>query len=309
MRQISIKKKLPKYYKIYEQIYENPSIPLYQITKSTGISRSTVSRYLSEMYALSIMKGPMIFVKPAGNYHQYASLMKFEHSMTAYRRFHGFPHIVSRSLSSGSWNLLLLCEKQMNFSRLRGFREYVAEGAKGATCLSKVSFLDWESSLRKINDIVSSPKQKTILYEEISSNSWKEKEWNLYQKFKYNIRIQAMPVLKECGIRFQRYQTWSLQLSDVALIQPAFYPEGLDKYFMFDFLFKSEYQKQLAEILGMLPATSLFFSVGEHLFARLFLLNKWEHNDLFSLIFRLEEEGFFTDFSQAVVISRPEREV
>jgi hypothetical protein len=309
MRQISIKKKLLKYYKIYEQIYENPSVPLYQITKNTGISRSTVSRYLLEMYNLSIMKGPMIFVKPAGNYHQYASLMKFEHSMTAYRRFHGFPHIISRSLSSGSWNLLLLYEKQMNFSRLKGFQEYVAEGAKGVTYLSKVSFLDWESSLKKINDVVFPPKQKSILYEEIPSNPWKEKEWTLYHKFKYNIRIQAMPVLKECGVRFQKYQNWSLQLSDVALIQPAFYPEGLNKYFMFDFLFKSEHQKQLVEILGMLPATSLFFSIGNYLFARLFLLTKREHNDLFSLVFRLGEEKFFTDFCQAVVISTPERGV
>jgi hypothetical protein len=38
------------------------------------------------------------------------------------------------------------------------------------------------------------------LYEEIPAILWKKKEWTLYHKFKYTIRTQAMPILKECRI-------------------------------------------------------------------------------------------------------------
>ncbi len=302
MSRISIKKRLPKYHRIYEQIFENPSLPLYQMTKKTAISRSTLSRYYIEMYELSIMKGPMIFVKPAQNYHQYAYFLTFEQPFSTFNRFKEFPHVLSRNLVSGAWNLSLICDKFINFSVLEGFRHCILQGIKGVTWLSKVETLDWNISLEKMYSTLSSPKKKSVLYEEIPPLSWGEKEWILYQKFKDNVRGQAMPVLKEFGIRYERYQKWVLQLPDVAHIQPAFYPQGADQYFMLDFLFKSEYQKQLVDILGMLPSTSLFFSVDKYVWARLALLNKKQKDDLFSLIYRLGEEGFFTSSHQVLVV-------
>ncbi len=78
MNGIPRRKSLQKYYRIYEQIYENPLIPSYQISKNTGISRNTISRYLTDMYEHSLIKGPMIFVKPARNWHHYAAFLRFE---------------------------------------------------------------------------------------------------------------------------------------------------------------------------------------------------------------------------------------
>lgn len=303
MRRISVEKRMPRYHKIYEQMYENPTIPIYQMTKSTGISRSTISRYLAEMYELSIIKGPMVFVKQAQNYAQYASFLRFDHPFSAYRNFKGFPHVISKSLCCGSWNLMLICERFLNFSLLKEFKKCIHQGIKGGTFLSKVSSLDWETSVERMYSALSSPKEKSSLGGEIPHNPWKEEEWALYHKFKYNMRILAMPVLKECGVRFDRYQTWFSRLQQFATVQTAFYPQGMDKYFLFDFLFKTEYQKNLVNILGMLPSTSIFFSVGEYVLARLALLTKKEKDDLFTLIYQLGEEDFYTDSYQTAVIS------
>lgn len=303
MSKISIMKRLPKYHKIYEQIFEDPFLPMYQMTKSTGISRSTISRHVIEMCELSIMKGPMIFLKPAQDYHQYAFFLTFEHPLSTYSNLKGFPHVISRNLCSGNWNLSLICEKFMNFSVLKGFRQCILQGIKGVTHLSKVTSLDWDASMEEMYSAVSPPTKKSILYEEIPPLTWKKEEWILYHEFKYNMKTHAMSILKEAGIRYDRYRRWISQLPDVAHIQTAFYPHGLDQYIMIDFLFKSEYQKQLKDILGMLPSTSIFFSVGTYLLARLSLLNKKEKDDLFSLILQLGELGFFTDLYVAIVIS------
>jgi hypothetical protein len=294
---------MPKYYKIYEQIYDTPDTPLYQITKDTGIARSTVSRYLREMCDLSILRGPMLFLKPAPNYRQYACLLKFSNPTDAYRSFAGFPHVRNRTLCAGTWNLMLICERSMDFSQLKGFQKSVLQGVKGVTYLPKVRSLNWDSSMTKILNMLSFPEWKTTLYEEIPENFWEEPEWALFNYFKNDFRKQAMPVLKECNIRFEHYQEWASRLGEVALVQTAFYPHGLDAYIVFDFVFKSDYHRQLSDVLGNLPSTSVFFSVGSYLLVRLFLLNKKEKDDLFSLLFRLGELNFFTDFYYTVVVA------
>ncbi len=306
MNGISKRKSLPKHYRIYEQICENPLIPSYQISKNTGICRSTISRYIINMYEHSLIKGPMIFVKPARNCHHYAVFLKFENPMEAFKNFQGFPHVISRTLASGSWNLLLVCEKLIDFSELKGFQNCIIQDAKSITYVPKVVSLEWETSLQKIHSVMTPPNQKTTLYEEISHNPWNRKQWTLYHHFKHNIRTPVMPVLKQCQVKFEQYQEWFSELPEVAYIQTAFYPQGVENYFIFDFLFQSEYQKQLTNILGMFPSSSIFFSVGKYLLARVFLLNKKEKDDLFVLVFQLGEKGFFTDVHQTVVVSTGE---
>jgi hypothetical protein len=303
MSKISIEKRLPRYHKIYKQIYEHPSIPSYQAAKNIGMARSTVSRYLIEMYDFSIIQGPFIFVRPAQNCHQYASFLNFKYPLDVYKSFKGFPHVVCRNLVAGPWNLLLICEKSMDLSSLKGFRHCVCHDVKSVTRLSKVVSLDWDQSMEKMYKAISPPRKKSTLYEEIPFLPWGEQEWTLYNRFKHNTRNRATSILKECGIRYGRYQKWVSELPKYTHIHPVFFPKRPQNYFIFDFLFKSEYHEQLSDILGMLPSTCVFFSVGEYLMARIALLDKKEKDDLFTFIFQLEENEYFTTFSQVVVIS------
>ena len=303
MSHISTKKKLHKYHKIYVQIFEDPSIHLRQITKNTRIARSTASRYIEEMYELSIMKGPMIFVKPSQNYHHYVSFLKFKHPIAAYQGFEGFPTLLSRSLTVGCWNIMVISEKPMNLSLLKGLESSLLQDVKGVTHLSRVISLNWNESLEKMYSALTPPREKTTLYEEIFCNPWSTEERILYDKFRHNARAHVMSILKECGVRYERYQEWFSQLPQYTDMYTAFFPRGLDQYFVFDFLFKTEYQTQLADILGMLPSTSVFFSVKDHLFARVSLLSKQEKDQLFSFVYRLGEEGYFTDIYNASVIA------
>jgi hypothetical protein len=149
---------------------------------------------------------------------------------------------------------------------------------------------------------LSPPSEKTTLYEEIQSIPWDKVGWTLYRKLKHNTRIMKKSVIEESHVRNERYQKWVSEMLQYTNVVPAFYPQGRDQYFMEDFLFRSQYQKQLADILGMLPSSSVFFSVGEHLFARLSFLNRKEKDDLLSLIFHLEEEGFFTEGYHATTV-------
>ncbi len=290
------KKRLQKYHKIYEKLYEDPFITQGSIAKNTKTARSTVSRYIAEMCEQSMLKGPMLFVKPARNYHEYAAFLEFEQPFLTYRCFKELPHVISGTLNCGKWNMTVISEKPINFPRLQGFHNCLLQNVKGAISLSKVTVLDWNQSMQKIQDALQPPKEKTTLYKEIVNNPWNKKEWTLFDAFKHNTRIKILPIVREYNVRYEAVEKWISQLHQFANVQPAFYPHGLLNYSVSDFLFQSPYQTQLKAILGLLPSTGVFFPVGEYLFSRLFTLSKREEADLFSLLHQLEEKGYFTKF-------------
>jgi hypothetical protein len=278
---------LADYYKIYQKLYENPDISLCQISKTTNIPLTSVSRYLTEMYQSSILIGPMEVLPPAHNY-QYAFFLRCEQPVVPYIQ----PEYLcarSMSLTVGYWNLLVICETVLNTS-LKGVT-VLLHGVKGVTYSREVVSLDWDQSINHIYSTASPPTREFTLYEEIPAILWNHEEWALYCKLKRTVRTSS----KQCQ--------WFSRFGEGAHVYTAFYPHGLDQYFFHDFLFQSHYHTQLAALLGFLPSTSQFFSVGDYLLARVCFLNKKEKDDLFSLIHHLGEKGYYTHVYSAAVVS------
>ncbi|KYK31265.1 MAG: hypothetical protein AYK19_17135 [Theionarchaea archaeon DG-70-1] len=292
-------KLLRRFFEIYTQVYQTPFMSQNQIARNTGIPRSSVSRYLEEMYERSIIKGPQIFVKPAQNYHLYASFCQFKDPYIAYKGLKRLPHVLYRSWNCGKWNITLISDTLMNFQLLKGFQTCIYQGTKSVTYLSKATMLGWDESLKKIQQMISTPKEKTTIYEEIPINPWNNQEWILYNEFKDNTRVQTFPILRKYKIRYETVEKWISELPQYTNIHAGFYPQGVKNYFASDFLFQSDYHKQLTDILGLLPSTSVFFSVDHYLLARLFVLTKKEENDLFMLLNQLKEKSYFTDLCYA----------
>ncbi len=63
------------YYKIYEQIYKDPFMLVYEIAQNIGLSRNTVTKYLQEMYTSGVVVGPYLEMKPARTYKEYVHLL------------------------------------------------------------------------------------------------------------------------------------------------------------------------------------------------------------------------------------------
>lgn len=300
MAQKSAEKNLEKYHKIYEQIYENPFISYSQTAQNTGMARNTVARYVAAMKG-SIMHDPVICLNPAQNYHEYVYFLMVKNPLSAYERLKAlFPVI---SVAFGSWHLLLISDKQIDVFKLEGYQDCILQEIKGVTHLSKVIMLNWEESMKKMHSVLHPPEEKSFLYEEMPPILWEDWEWTLYHRFKHNARIPPAPILEELEISRKQYNTWFSSLFDVASIRAAFYPLGVTKYLAVDFLFKSDYQRQVADVLGLLPSTFLYFSAGDYLFARLFVLNGVEMRNLLIFIYDMKKKGFFTDFCSSTVIS------
>jgi response regulator of citrate/malate metabolism len=59
---ITSKKRLENFYRIYEQIYQDNTMSIFEIAQNTGLSRNTVAKYLEKMYEKDILKGPYFHV-------------------------------------------------------------------------------------------------------------------------------------------------------------------------------------------------------------------------------------------------------
>jgi hypothetical protein len=289
-----------KDYTLYQLIYEDPLISCASLAEKMGIPKKKVQKYLAEMYQKSIVKGPRLSVKPAQNYHEYAYFVNVDNPLDAYK---GLKGVVYGNISCGSWNLLVITDRKMDISSLPGFEECIFEGRKSATHASKVVVRNFEESLKRIDAYKLGEEAHELektLYEEISLNTWDTDEWTLYRTFRDNIRADTTQKLKECSISHAKYKTWISSLDQFALIQPAFYPEGLNNYHSVDVLFESQYHRKIKDILGLLPSTTLSFSVNDSIFVRLFFLSKIQETSVLALL----DEMNYRSYSAYPVFSR-----
>lgn len=299
----SAREKLEKYFKIYEQIYENPFVSALEIAENTGIARDTVVRYLDEMS--SVMYGPAICLNPARNHHEYAYFLEVKHPLFVFEHIKEFPSVSSATVNFGNWNMSFISEHCIDVEKVKGYEKCMFRAIKGVTVASRVTTLDWDEAMKKMRSM-HCPQEKSFLNEKVSLVPWQEWEWALYHKCKHNVRAPVTDVLEELQISQRWYRRWVSSLNNAGTIQVAFYPLQVNKYLSYDFLFTSDHQKPLVDILGLLPSTSVFFSVGEYLLARLSFVNKREMHDLFDFVRTLKQKGFCTDFFHATVVKSKE---
>ena len=298
MPRISAERKLEKYFQIYTQIYENPLISRNRIAQNLKMAPHTVTNYLQEMKD-SFMFGPAIYLKPAQNYHEYVYFLNFENPLSACALLEQHPSVITINLAFGRWNLFFIADEQIDYANVEGYQECILHGVKSVTFLSRVTTLDWDQSMENMRSMVKAPQQRSSLYKEGPAIPWKEWEWALYHKLKHNVRIPVNPVLEELDISSEQYKKWASSLFDVTSIQSAFFPSGKNR--TCDFLFQSENQKQLTDILGQLPSSWIFFSVGDYLFGGFCTSTSERRRELHKFTYEMRGEGLFSELRYAEV--------
>jgi hypothetical protein len=292
---MEISEKLKQYHAIYCELFKDPFMSLPEIAQNTKMSEDVVSHLLDKMYSDSILKGPMIFLKPAENYLLYVTFLKVKDPYTVFEGFKG-SHILATAMGHGDWNVMVISNKKIDLTKISGLKTCVYQGKKGVTFFSRVDLLEWEQRITIIQKEMRTPDEKTSVLETLPVIPWGDTEWDLFEKFKFNVRINSDT--KDVP---EKYTEWISQLPEYAVIQPGFFPEGVPQYIIFDYLFCSQYQKQLVDILGMLPSTSVFFSTGEYVMARLFFLRDYA-TDVVDIVSQLGKFNYFTEVLKTLTV-------
>lgn len=275
------KKKLKRYYKIYEQIYKHPQAAIFDISKKAKISRNTVSKYLHEMIEKNILVPPTLALKPTRNYTEYVTLLNFDSPDFVFTQLKELPYILYSAFCALNWNVLTVSLKLFDFSQLRHFQSLVFQGERGFVVTPKCGMneatrLDTSTATLDTIPKLKTPKRKKL--------PWGEKEWKLYDLFKYNLRRKVTPTMKKGKVRYEDYMKWREPLEKYCTIHTLYYPLGFFNYMHWFFLMKTDYD--ISFLFQEWHASCVFTTVNDYVLA------------LIPVIGRIQQREFLISFQE-----------
>ena len=293
-------------YKIFEQIYESPTVKNYEIGNKAKICRNIIPRYLKTMYAQGIVRGPFLFMKATPEYKEYVYLMNFQDPLFAFERLKAFPHVVYTGMTSGDWNVIVVTDRLLDLSRLEGAEHVGFKGFVDYRETPKVQYIRWENSFEKIDQEIESfsPVQKEPRICNVTpSLYWEKDEWTLYHIFKYDMRKKTTALLRKNGIRYDTFTKWKNELVKYCTVHTEFYPKGYDEYLRYSFLFSTDYPEKVKSVFSFFPATPIFMELDNHLFTILSLESFGCIKKLFRSIFAMKAKNIINGYRTAIVIN------
>ena len=299
---ISLKTRLKGYYKIYEQIYTNPTIPTKNIGPNIRISRNTVIKYIKEMYRDHILVGPYLQVNPSPHYKQYVYLMDFTDPWKAFCGLKEFPHVVYHAITSGDWNTLVITDRLLDVTKMAGFKKVVTQGVRYCSYTPKVELKTWDETFQEVYKKLSQFKRRPEdKIREVTPSTWQEPEWKLYHVFKH-IRKPVTPVLQKIGVRYEPYMKWKSDLYTHCTVHTGFYPGGYESYLDYCFLFSTDYEESAKSVFSLFPTTPFFMEVDKQLLAFIQVNTPEVQRNLLCLIHNMQKLGMIKHFKQASIL-------
>lgn len=300
---ITYMEKLHIYYKIYEQIYENPYLPIDALAQKISQSRNTVSKYLKEMRENAILVGPHLYVNPARNYTQCIGLLTFSDPLSIHRGLNTFPHVIYHALTFGDWNILAVSDEPLDFSHLTGFENLVYWSRKGITFSPRVSMVDWGQAFEAIHrQIREGPHPHSGSRETLPLLTWGSMEWDLYHLFKYDARQKNTPIIRQMKVRYRTLKSWKDTLPGCCSFVTGFYPEGLTSYSQHCFLLETSYPQTVTDIFSLIPTSPLITRVDKGMLVIVHMKFPEGLRDLFCAIYDMQKMGIIERFLQASLV-------
>ncbi len=303
MGKISQNERLESYYRIFEQIYENPVISICDISQNTGLARNTVTKYLKEMYAQGILHGPYLRMKPAVTYKEHVYLMNFTDPFCIFEELKRFPHVVHHAVTFGDWNTLVVTDNHLNFSQLEGFENVVKQGVRYCSYTPKPEYMNWNESFKKIYERVNrfTPVRTEYKDRRLTSLDWGEDQWKLYHTFNF-MRKKITPLLRKINVGYDTYTKWMKSLKDYCTVHTGFYPEGLKPYMNYCFLFYTDYEESVKSVFSLFPTTSFITELDKQLLVFTYVKSSEVKRKLIYLIYDMETKQMIKGFRQAIIL-------
>ena len=305
MGKISQEKRMRNYFKIFEQIYHEPTMPIYDISENAHLSRNTVSTYLNDMYASGIVIGPQIRMAPAPNYREYIYLLNFKDPFHVFEGLKGFPHVLYHGMTFGEWNIMVITDRLLDFSQLVGFETVVRQGVRGRSYTPKVEYLSWEEGFERADSYVQNFSQGREDYQSRRIGpplNWGRDQWTLFRAFKMNLRQKASPLLRKIRVRYEVYSRWMESLKDHTTTHVGFYPEGYEKYMSYCFLFSSDHEEAVQTLFSCFPSTPYVIECGDQLMIFANLISSKISRNLFCTVYDMKRKEVIKGFKQAVAV-------
>jgi hypothetical protein len=295
--------KLERCHRIYEQVYQDSLMPVYEIARNADLSRNTVSKYLQEMVSQTSLLGPYLRMKPTPTYREYVYLTNFSDPKRKFAALSCFPLVLDVVHTFGDWNTLLVTNQPLGITRMYGFQDLVLSEYKYSTITPKTEFISWKAAFAKASKILEDPNSPSQLKRELAPHlNWGEDQWKIYSIFNQNMRKTVTTSLKKVLVRFETYVEWREDLNTHCTMHTGFYPRSYSQYTGHWFLFSSLYESLVAKVFSCLPVTPCIVKTEHHLLVFVNTISSSTLRKLTDLIVDMKSDGLVEDVKYGMVL-------
>jgi hypothetical protein len=299
----SVLNKLERCHRIYEQIYQDPLMPVYEIARNADLSRNTVSKYLQEMQDQTSLLGPYLRMKATPTYKEYVYLANFSDPKQKFTALSCFPPVLDVVHTFGGWTTLLITNQPLDITRMYGFQELVLSEYKYSTITPKTEFISWNAAFVKISKILEDPGPPSRLKREVAPHlNWGEDQWKIYSIFNVNMRKIVTTSLQKILVRYETYVEWKEDLDTHCTVHTGFHPRSYNQYTGHWLLFSSSYEPLLVKVFSSLPVTPCIVETGHHLLVFVNTISSSALKRLTDLIVDMKSEGLVEDVKYGLVL-------
>ena len=277
-----------------------PRVQPAEMGRKAGISRHTVKKYLLSFFEQKILHPPQMRVKMCSQVAEFVYLLKVTDAEAFIPFLEAEKYVFYYCTLGGSYNLIFMSYKPIDFSHLKGYERTVLGGMRSNYCVPLVQNRSHKTAYQEILERCNRRIEPSMLNMKFEEFDWTKELWELYCDLKYDLRIDFTPLVKKHGFKSSTFYERINLLNRYCDIYVPLYPSGEDNYTFFYFLIKTDYQKFVVESFGQLPIFSTHFRVKDYLLSYVPILHGEERNFLRNIISLWQQRGIIDSYDLSI---------
>jgi hypothetical protein len=281
-------------------LLEDPRTKPVKLAQRAGISRHTARNYLESFIERKILFQPQMRLKIGKEITEYVYLLEVKNVHSLLPRLEAEEHIFYYCLLAGSFNLLFMSYKPIDFSHLKGYKGTVLSGMRSNYCVPKVMNQSYEAAYKNIENACKREINYSMFDLTLEDIHWTQELWDLYLDLKYDTGIDFTPLVKKHKFTATTFYERIKEIQQNCDMYIPLYPLEELNYTMFYFLIKTDYQRFVAECFGHLPVFSTHVRVKDSLLSYVPVLHREEKRFFARTLSTLEQRGAIESYELSI---------
>ncbi|MGC1121134.1 MAG: hypothetical protein WBA22_08565 [Candidatus Methanofastidiosia archaeon] len=259
--------KLMQYRIIYEKFTACPRVKVRDVSSLLRVNRHCASLKIREAFNLGFVLAPQLRKRSYVNMKEYMYFVNCMHPFNLYKEYSKDLNVVYHARMVGFANMWIVANRKMDVEGktvVEGFRsDYYVAHAPNHSWQKAVDVM-WKK-VKGFDPDTYQPKGFIVNHSNESIH-WDSQDEILFQEFKYDLRRNLSPIMKEHGISARKIYSFFDKMHRCCSVFTRFFPETILSYDLYLFMFETEYEDFVIELVSELPTSPFFFKIRDTLF-------------------------------------------
>ncbi len=252
---------------VYELLYKSPRIKVKDAVPVLGLDRHAASNRIDEAFEFGYVSKPQIRLRSYKNTMEYTYLVNSKYPFRLFKKYSKDLEVVYHAMMAGFANLWITSKGKIDMEG-----DIVAEGYRSDYHVAYAPSHSWEKAIESMQKKVKNFSPEDYKPKGLIQTHWCEPvRWDsedeaLFKYFKYDLRKDLTPVMRGNLISVGKIYDWMETLPQHCTVFTRYFPNGVDSYDPYLFMFETDYEDFIIELFSELPTSSFFFKVQDNLF-------------------------------------------